>query len=142
MSPSDAQPLSDRLRELRRRLIHSVIAVGVGFALCYAYSEDLFNLLAWPLKRSMAEGEKLIYTGLVDMFFTYLKTALIGGLLLAAPYLFYQIWMSVAPEVYRTQKKLLISFLLSSTLLFSGGALFGYFVVIPYGFKFFLSFAN
>ena len=142
MSPSDRDPLSGHLGGLRRRLIHSVIAVGAGFALCYAYSEDLFNLLVWPLKRSMAEGEKLIYTGLVDMFFTYLKTALTGGLLLAAPYLFCQIRMSVAPERYRSQKKLLIAFLLSSTLLFAGGALFGYFVVFPYGFRFFLGFEN
>ena len=142
MNPGDGDLLSDRLGGLRRRLIHSVIAVGVGVAICYAYSEELFNLLVWPLKRSMAEGEKLVYTGLVDMFFTYLKTALIGGLLLAAPYLLYQIWMCVAPDRYRKQKKLLIWFLVSSTLLFAGGALFGYGVVFPYGFKFFLSFEN
>jgi sec-independent protein translocase protein TatC len=142
MSPSDGDPQPDRLGALRRRLIHSVIAVGVGVAICYTYSEELFNLLVWPLKRSMAEGEKLIYTGLVDMFFTYLKTALVGGLLLASPYLLYQVWMCVAPERYRRQKRLLFSFLMSSTLLFAAGALFGYFVVFPFGFKFFLSFEN
>jgi sec-independent protein translocase protein TatC len=142
MIPSDGDPHPDRLGGLRRRLIHSVIAVGAGFAVCYAYSEELFNLLVWPLKRSMVEGEKLIYTGLVDMFFTYLKTALAGGLLLAAPYLFYQAWMCVAPERYRNRKSLLIGFLLSSMLLFAAGALFGYFVVFPFGFKFFLSFEN
>ncbi|MEW6665784.1 MAG: twin-arginine translocase subunit TatC [Thermodesulfobacteriota bacterium] len=140
MNPSDGDPLTDRLGGLRRRLIHSVMAVGAGFALCYAYSEELLHLLVWPLKRLMTEGEKLIFTGLVDMFFTYLKIALVGGLLLAAPYLFYQTWMCVAPDRYRGQKRLLASFLLSSTLLFAGGALFGYFVVFPYGFRFFLSF--
>ena len=142
MSQSDGDSLPSRLGGLRRRLIHSVIAVGAGFALCYAYSEELFNLLVGPLKRSLAEGEKLIYTGLVDMFFTYLKTALTGGLLLSAPYLFYQAWMCFAPDSYRRQKGLVISFLLSSSLLFVGGALFGYFVLFPYAFKFFLGFEN
>jgi sec-independent protein translocase protein TatC len=142
MSENEGDPFPSRLVGLRRRLIHSLIAVGAGFALCYAYSEELFNLLVGPLKGNLAEGEKLVYTGLVEMFFTYMKSALVGGLLLSAPYLFYQAWMSFAPDFYRRQKRMVLSFLLSSCLLFAGGALFGYFVVFPYVFKFFLGFEN
>jgi sec-independent protein translocase protein TatC len=76
------------------------------------------------------------------MFFVYIKTALVAGLLLAAPYVFYQFYLLVAPGFYQKEKKNVILFVLCSTVLFVGGSLFGYFVVFPYGFKFFLSFSN
>ena len=76
------------------------------------------------------------------MFFTYLKVALVSGVLLAAPFLFYELWMFVAPGLYRNEKKLVVPFVVSSTILFVGGALFGYFVVFPLGFKFFVGFSN
>jgi len=138
----DKQPFLGHLEELRRRLIACAIAVGIGFAGCYFFSERIFQVLIDPLKAVMPEGDHLIFTGLPEMFLTYLKVALVAGVLLAAPYLFYQIWMFVAPGLYRHEKKLVIPFVVSSTLLFVGGALFGYFVVFPFGFKFFIGFSN
>jgi sec-independent protein translocase protein TatC len=95
-----------------------------------------------PLKAVMPEGDRLIFTNLPEMFFTYLKVAFLSGALLMAPFIFYQLWMFVAPGLYRNEKKLVIPFVVTSTILFLGGALFGYFVVFPFGFKFFIGFSN
>ena len=142
MESDDKSPLLRRLGEIRKRLVRIAIALGIGFAVCYGFSEKLFAILAHPLKSNMAPGDKLIYTGLPEMFFVYIKTALVAGLLLAAPYVFYQIYLLVAPGFYRKEKKNVFLFVLCSTVLFVGGSLFGYFVVFPNGFKFFLSFSS
>jgi len=139
---ANEQPLISHLGEFRKRLVACAIAVGVGFAICYAFSEELFQILAMPLKKNLAEGERLVFTNLPDMFFVYLKTAFVAGLLLASPFIFYQVWMFIAPGLYKREKTLVLPFIFFSTLLFVGGGLFGYFVVFPFGFKFFLSFEN
>jgi sec-independent protein translocase protein TatC len=138
----EKQPFLGHLEELRKRLIASAIAVAIGFAGCYFFSERIFKLLIEPLKAVMPEGDSLIFTSLPEMFLTYLKVALVSGVLLAAPLLFYEMWMFVTPGLYRNEKKLVIPFVISSTILFVGGALFGYFVVFPFGFKFFIGFSN
>jgi len=142
MESDEKSPLLSRLGEIRKRLVRSAIALGIGFALCYGFSEKLFAILAYPLKSNMPAGDRLVYTSLPEMFFVYIKTALVAGLLLAAPYVFYQIYLLVAPGFYRKEKKNVILFVLFSTVLFVGGSLFGYFVVFPYGFKFFLAFST
>jgi sec-independent protein translocase protein TatC len=76
------------------------------------------------------------------MFIAYIKVALIGGIILAVPVIFYELWMFVAPALYQKEKRYLVPFVLFSTILFVMGALFGYFIVFPYGFKFFLGFAT
>lgn len=142
MELDEKQPFMKHLEELRKRLVSSAIAVGGCFVLCYIFAERLFEILVSPLKAQMVEGDKLIFTNLPEMFLTYLKTAFIAAILLASPYIFYQIWMFVAPGLYQREKKYLFPFVFFSTLLFVGGALFGYFVVFPFGFKFFLGFAT
>jgi len=136
------QPFLSHLEELRKRLITCAIAVGVGFVISYIFSERLFQILVRPLTRIMPEGDRLIFTSLPEMFLTYLKTAFICGILLAAPVVFHQLWLFIAPGLYQHEKKYAIPFVVFSTILFVGGALFGYFVVFPFGFKFFLGFAN
>ena len=142
MTDDDKQPFLGHLEELRKRLVACAIAVGVGFAISYAFSERLFRLLIMPLKAVMPEGDQLIFTNLPEMFFTYLKVAFLSGILLMAPFIFYQLWMFIAPGLYRREKKYVIPFVVASTILFVGGALFGYFVVFPFGFKFFIGFSN
>lgn len=142
MSSDEKQPFMSHLEELRKRLIVCAITVGVGFVIAYIFSEHLFQLLILPLKEVMPEGGQLIFTNLPEMFFAYLKVAFIAGILASAPLIFYQIWLFVAPGLYKKEKKYLIPFVVSSTFLFVGGALFGYFVVFPFGFKFFIGFAN
>ena len=142
MKSDEKKPFLSHLEELRRRLIACAIAVGVGFVACYFFSEQLFQVLIGPLKANMPAGERLIYTNLPEMFFTYIKTAFVAALLLAAPFIFYEIWMFVAPGLYQKEKKYVIPFVVFSSILFVGGALFGYFIVFPFGFRFFLAFAN
>ncbi|RLB78540.1 MAG: twin-arginine translocase subunit TatC [Deltaproteobacteria bacterium] len=142
MVEDEKQPFMSHLEELRKRLMACAIAVGVGFVAAYFFKERLFELLVMPLKRVLPEGDKLIFTNLPEMFFTYLKVSFVAGLLAAMPFIFYEIWMFVAPGLYQKEKKFLIPFVISSSILFVGGALFGYFVVFPFGFKFFMSFAN
>ena len=142
MDRDEKTPLMSHLVELRKRLITSAVGVGVCFAVTYAFSEKLFEILAHPLKANLPAGDRLIYTNLPEMFFVYIKTGLVAAVLLAAPFIFYQAWMFVAPGLYRKEKRYLLPFVVFSTLLFVGGALFGYFVVFPFGFRFFLGFSN
>jgi len=142
MENEEKQPFLSHLEELRRRLISCSIAVGIGFVISYIFKERLFQILISPLNANMPEGDRLIFTNLPEMFFAYLKTAFVAGILLVAPYIFYQLWMFIAPGLYQKEKKYIIPFVMFSTILFVGGGLFGYFIVFPLGFRFFLGFAN
>jgi sec-independent protein translocase protein TatC len=90
----------------------------------------------------MQPGDSLIFTGLPEAFFTYLKVAFLAGLMLAAPVIIYEFWIFVAPGLYDKEKRLMLPIVFLSTFFFIGGALFGYFLVFPWGFKFFLGFAS
>ena len=142
MTDETKQPFLGHLEELRKRLVACAIAIGVGFVASYAFSERLFQVLIMPLKAVMPEGEKLIFTNLPEMFFTYLKVAFLSGVLVVSPFVFYQLWLFIAPGLYQREKRYVIPFVVASTILFVGGALFGYFVVFPFGFKFFIGFTN
>ena len=142
MGEQEKIPFTEHLEELRKRLIVCFIAVGVGFVLSYGFKEKLFQILTRPLIRVMQTGDKLIFTGLPEAFFTYLKVAFLSGIILAAPVIFYEFWMFVAPGLYDKEKRLMVPVVVLSTVFFVGGAFFGYFIVFPYGFKFFLGFAS
>jgi sec-independent protein translocase protein TatC len=142
MDDDSKLPFTAHLEELRKRLITSFIAVGIGFVLAYGFKEYLFQILVQPLVKVMQPGDSLIFTGLPEAFFTYLKVAFLAGLMLAAPVIIYQFWMFVAPGLYDREKRLMIPIVFLSSLFFIGGALFGYFIVFPWGFKFFLGFAT
>ncbi|WP_320044206.1 twin-arginine translocase subunit TatC [uncultured Desulfobacter sp.] len=140
----EKSPFTEHLGELRDRLIHAFIAVGLGFAVAYFFKEQLFEILTAPLVTAMAKSghAKLIFTGLPEAFFTYLKVALLGGVVLATPVLFYEFWMFVSPGLYRDEKKYLLPIILLSLIFFIAGSSFGYFIVFPYGFQFFLGFTT
>jgi sec-independent protein translocase protein TatC len=142
MEANEKQPFLSHLEELRKRLISCAIAIGIGFVISYIFRERLFRILISPLKELMPPDDKLIFTNLPEMFLTYLKTAFFTGILLVSPFIFYQLWMFVAPGLYQKEKKYVTSFVIFSSILFVGGGLFGYFIVFPFGFKFFLGHAN
>jgi len=142
MDGEDKIPFTAHLEELRQRLIVCFIAVGIGFVLAYGFKEKLFQILTRPLISVMQTGDNMIFTGLPEAFFTYLKVAFLAGIMLAAPVIIYQFWMFVAPGLYHKEKRLLVPIVLLSSIFFIGGALFGYFIVFPFGFKFFLGFAT
>jgi len=135
-------PFTGHLEELRKRLIVCFVSVGIGFAISYGFKEQLFQILTRPLIAVMAADDKLIFTGLPEAFFTYLKVAFLSGIMLSTPIILYQFWMFVAPGLYQKEKRFLLPIVSLSTLFFLGGSLFGYFVVFPFGFKFFLGFAS
>jgi sec-independent protein translocase protein TatC len=142
MREDEKLPFTSHLEELRKRLITSFIAIGVGFVLAFGFKERLFGILVQPLINVMKDGESLIYTGLPEAFFTYLKVSFLTGLMVASPILLYQFWMFVAPGLYHKERRLMVPIVILSSIFFVGGALFGYFVVFPWGFKFFMGFAS
>ena len=114
MNEETKQPFMSHLEELRKRLITCAITVGIGFVISYIFAERLFQILVTPLTRIMPEGDRLIFTNLPEMFLTYLKTAVICGILLTAPVLFHQLWMFIAPGLYQNEKKYAIPFVVFS----------------------------
>ena len=136
------QTFIEHLTELRKRLIISFLAVGVGFAGSYVVSKQIFNFLAIPLQKALPPDSTMIFTSLPEAFFTYLKVSLLAGIFVASPMVLYQVWLFVAPALYSHEKRYVVPFVIISSLLFLAGGAFGYFVVFPYGFKFFMSFAT
>ncbi len=138
----EKRPFLAHLEELRKRLIICAIAIGIGFAISYIFSKQLFSFLILPLTKVLPAESRLIFTSLPEMFIAYIKVALIAGIMLAIPIVFYELWMFLAPALYQREKGYVIPFVLFSSILFVAGSLFGYFIVFPYGFKFFISFAT
>lgn len=134
--------LMDHLGELRDRLVRSVVAALVGFLACYAFRIELFNIQMKPLLDVLPPESHLIYTSLPEAFFTYLKVSFVAGLFLVSPYIFYQIWQFISPGLYEQERKYIIPLSFLSALFFVSGALFGYYVVFPFGFDFFMGYAD
>jgi sec-independent protein translocase protein TatC len=135
-------PLLDHLIELRNRLMWSIGAILVAFLICYQFKEHIYGFLVHPLAVAL-EGQPdrhLIYTGLTEAFFTYVKVSFWAGFCLAFPVVAGQIWKFVAPGLYKTERRAFFPYICATPILFLMGASLAYFVVIPYAFKFFLSF--
>jgi len=129
------------LEELRSRLLKCLIAVGIGFVGSYFFKEEFFQILSRPLLKAMGDKGTMIFTGVPEPFFVYLKVALVAGIFFTAPIIIYEIWAFIAPGLYIQEKKYVVPFVFFSSLLFLVGALFAYFVVCPFGFRFLLGFA-
>jgi sec-independent protein translocase protein TatC len=127
-------PLMEHLLELRRRLIYALASFGLCFALCFAFSTPIFNFLARPLH---ATTNHLIYTALPEYFFTQIKIGAFGGLCLGFPMIAAQIWMFVAPGLYKHEKRAFLPFLMWTPVLFAMGGAFVYYVMLPFSIKFF-----
>lgn len=136
-------PLLDHLVELRRRLVYSLIAIIILFGICYYFSANIYAFLVKPLADITAEmgGERrMIYTALQEAFFTYVKVAFFAAMFLAFPVIAIQIWLFVAPGLYKNEKKAFLPFLIATPVLFFLGGAFVYYFVFPVAWKFFLSF--
>ena len=127
-------PLMEHLLELRRRLVYALIAFFVCGAVCFAFSTQIFNFLARPLA---ATTNHLIYTALTEYFFTQVKIAAFGGICFGFPIIAWQLWLFVAPGLYRHEKQAFIPFLLWTPVLFFMGASFVYYVMLPFSVTFF-----
>lgn len=133
-------PLIDHLIELRGRLIKSLIAIAIAFVICFYFASDIFNILVVPYERAAGSSKtiELIYTAPQEFFFTQLKLALFGALFLAFPVLAVQIYMFVAPGLYRNERGAFLPFLVATPILFLIGAMLVYFLVMPLAMNFFL----
>jgi sec-independent protein translocase protein TatC len=131
--------LLSHLVELRNRLMHSLIAVGILAVPCLYFANDLFGWITEPLRAQLPAGTSMIATSVVAPFMTPFKLGLLAAVFLAMPYLLYQLWAFVAPGLYRHERRFALPLLLSSILLFYVGAAFAYLVVFPVMFQFFVS---
>ena len=135
------QPLLEHLIELRQRLIWSLMAIAVAFGVCYYFAPQIYAFLVRPLaEASGSEPRRLIYTDLTEAFVTYIKLALWAGSLLAMPLILGQIWLFIAPGLYREERKTFLPFLVATPVLFVIGAAMAYYLVFPMAWRFFLSF--
>lgn len=134
-------PLLDHLIELRGRLVRCVAMLGLAFAVCLYFANDIFGILVQPLTDAFPAGEgKLIYTKLYEAFFVEVKVALFAAFFVSFPVIANQLWAFVAPGLYAKEKKAFLPFLFATPVLFSAGASLAYFVVMPTAFTWFLGF--
>ena len=134
--------LTSHLVELRKRLLWSFVAMFAGTGICYIFVEPIYGFLVNPLAIAMGEGssQRLIYTGLTEAFFTYIKVAFFAGIFLTAPILLTQIWLFIAPGLYKNEKRAFLPFLVATPILFFLGGALVYYIVMPMAWHFFLSF--
>jgi sec-independent protein translocase protein TatC len=135
-------PLLDHLIELRNRLVYALAALLVGFVVCYIFAEEIFAFLVRPLADVYAgqEGRRMIFTGLTETFFTYLKIAFWAGAFLSFPLVAMQLWMFIAPGLYKNEKSAFLPFLAATPVLFFLGAALVYYFIFPLAWSFFVSF--
>jgi sec-independent protein translocase protein TatC len=138
-------PLLDHLVELRRRLVYSFIAVTVLFFICYYFSAAIYAFLVQPLAdilATMGGNRRMIYTSLHEAFFTYIKVACFAALFLAFPFIASQVWMFMAPGLYKNEKRAFLPFLVATPVLFFLGGALVYYLIFPLAWKFFLGFES
>ncbi len=136
-------PLIEHLAELRTRLIHCVVAFLFGMIICFTVATPLFNFLTHPLCEVLNERGQdcgLIFISPQEGFFVAIKVSLLGGFILAFPYIGMQMWRFVAPGLYRSEKNAFLPFMLASPFMFLLGASFAFYVVTPLAYDFFLGF--
>lgn len=124
----------DHLTEFRNRFVKSFAAVVIASVAALIFSRQIFGLLQIPMIKAMPPNATFIATTPFESYFTYFKVSLLAGTLAAMPFIFYQVWAFVTPGLKPEEKKLVLPFSIASGFLFTGGALFGYFVVFPTGF--------
>jgi sec-independent protein translocase protein TatC len=139
-------PLIEHLMELRSRLLKSFIAFIIAFALCYYFSTQIYGFLARPLAdilQQQGHGDRrLIFTALYEAFFTYLKVGFFGATFFSFPIWATQLWLFIAPGLYRSEKRAVTPFLIASPFLFVAGAALAYYFIFPLAWKFFISFES
>ena len=135
-------PLLDHLIELRQRLIWSLVAFVVAFIVSYQFSERIYAFLTHPLAAELEgqPGREMIYTALYETFLTYVKVAAFSALCISFPIIAMQIWMFVAPGLYRNERRAFLPFLFATPVMFVAGAALLYYVLLPWIIHFFVGF--
>jgi sec-independent protein translocase protein TatC len=138
------QPLLVHLVELRSRLIKTMIMITILFIIFYFFADSIYNFLVQPYADAVEgeEGRRLIFTALHETFFTYIKVALFASLFISLPFLLIQLWIFVAPGLYKNEKSVVVPYLLATPILFILGSALVYYLIMPLAIKFFLSFES
>src|SRR5580765_6336772 len=141
---SSKAPLLEHLVELRSRLVKSLIAFLVAFIICFFFAKSIYAFLVQPLADAFARdgqpGRHMIFTALYETFFTYVKVGMFGAICLAFPYMAAQIWLFIAPGLYRHERRAFMPFLLATPVMFVLGGAFVYYLMLPRAIQFFLSY--
>lgn len=138
------QPFVEHIRELKRRLIYSLVAFFVATGISYYFSEDIYGFLVRPLAAVFPDlsNRHLIYTSLTEAFLTYLKLAVFAGFFLSFPVIATQLYLFLAPGLYKQERRALVPYLVAAPALFIIGAAFVYYLIFPQAWKFFLGFES
>ncbi|HGJ5884730.1 Sec-independent protein translocase subunit TatC [Arsenophonus sp.] len=138
MSIDDPQPLISHLIELRKRILYSLFTVAVVFLALVYFSNDIYHLVAAPLIEQLPVGSRMSATDVASTFFTPIKLTFMVAVFISIPVILYQLWVFIAPALYKHERRLMLPLLVSSSVLFYLGMLFAYFVVFPLAFGFFV----
>lgn len=137
-------PLLDHLIELRNRLMYAAAAILLAFVVCYFFAAEIYAFLVHPLAKIYQDmgyaDRRMIYTGLTEAFFTYVKVAFWAGCFISFPFVAIQLWMFIAPGLYKNEKEAFLPFLVATPVLFFLGGAFVYYFIFPMAWRFFLSF--
>ncbi len=137
---SSRMPLMEHLIELRTRLLWCIAAFLVAFIVCFQFAEQIYSILVHPLAVQLGENRRMIYTGLTEAFFTYMKVAAWAAFFISFPIVAGQLWKFVAPGLYKQEQRAFLPFLIATPVLFILGASLLYFLVMPVLIKFMLGF--
>lgn len=132
----------EHLDELRQRLVASLIALAVGFAVCFSFSQRIFDFLMGPLRENLPAGGELIATEVPEIFTLHLKMSFFAGIFVASPVLVWQAWRFISPGLYAHERKFAVPFIFSGTFFFLLGAYFAHRVVFPVAARFFTTFGG
>jgi sec-independent protein translocase protein TatC len=128
----------EHLEDLRKRIFWSFAALMGAVIPAWFFSKDIYGILARPVTQFLPEGKKLAFTSLTAPFMLYIKVSFLAAIFFTSPFIFFQLWMFIAPGLYQKEKKYVIPFVLFTSVFFMGGALFAYLVVFPFACNFFL----
>lgn len=137
--------LLEHLQELRKRLVYSLLSVAVGFCVAYGFHQRIAGLMIAPIMKAFAAHHlpaKLVYLNPMDGFNFYLKIGLFGGVILASPFILYQVWLFIAPGLYQHERRYLVPFMTATVGLFLAGAYFGYRFVYPGALEFLIGYSS
>ena len=129
----------EHLEELRKRLIISLIAIGVALPVCWYFRESLFNIVQAPFLKYVPAGDKLSFISLTEPFSVYMKLAAVAALIFTSPIIITQLWLFISPGLYKRERRYALPFIFFSTSFFLVGCLFAYYAVFPFACRYFLS---
>jgi sec-independent protein translocase protein TatC len=134
--------LKPHIADLRKRLMVSAASIIITFFACFFVYDDILKFMMIPIEAVLPEGSKMVAIEVQETFFTALKVSFFSAFILSLPIIFWQFWLFMSPGLYDNEKKLVLPFVFSATIMFLVGGAFAYYIVVPYGFEFLVTFGS